>query len=567
MGVLRIVFEEAIAYVWVCVYDHYTCQARTYFELPIQIKNQPTIPIILPSVDCTLKFTAYQLNATQLQNKGTVIVRIRRNTNQEKAAVRTLTVQLHALRPPLRADGTLNTTVPWRRSIQTRGLRATIQSLQLECLYNVTETYQILAMRCIETTLSKAQTLLEAPSIHGCCDFKGFIRNSQFDFDMPFAMPGAWGIRFMAPGVFPVHMWIQLVYMACCLCGYKHDKYKQASAKQQLQIQDALAVVALGCTWMSGYEYERIDDTSPTWSSLGSTKDCEDFVITFVSLANTILQSTGLFAAEALSAFFSTTIHLSYRYMEDIVCLLTTHIQNTFKDPSMVCGWMQPVYNDTKKEAHAWGAIYNNRTRQHMFVECTGPIVPHMVANPTLEEAQHQQCVLYNNALTAPSSTFSQPGDTYGPATFQPSYRYVAIATQYTADCGYALGPLNTQNTIGLSADAFKEMQYVKTKLSPGKTKAIQTLRRLDYQPCFTDKQLLARFRQVLEQRQYPTATALQQHTSSHIAGHNNTFVPSLFLPAQKIPTRWQLDTTVQLDVVHPLPYMLGVLLFKKSKE
>jgi len=181
----------------------------------------------------------------------------------------------------------------------------------------------------------------------GCANYKGFIRNSQFDFDMPFSMPGAIGIRFMRPVLYPVSMWVQLVYLACCLCGFNETQYKKATQEQQNNAYCALAIIALGSMWTSGYEYEPIDDTSSTWSSLGSYKDCEDFVITFVSLANAILSGRGEFSQQHLQT--NCASRGLPQHMKEIVCGVTAYIQRTFEKPCMLCGWIQTMHSREKR--------------------------------------------------------------------------------------------------------------------------------------------------------------------------------------------------------------------------
>jgi hypothetical protein len=568
MATLFLAFEHPPAYLWGCTYSPHA--TSTFFKSVDTSSPNTNIGISIPTHAHVLKLTAYRQCTTaqglRFQTMGTCILQIRRNTQSDANAQRQRKVSLYHLQPPLQAGGEIETTVPWSQCRQVRGTTVTVTSRRLECVFDVMSLYAQWARRCIDATRHRITMLQSAPLALPCRNFRGFIRNSQFDFDMPFPMPGALGIRAMAPTTFSIPMWIQLVYTACCLCGYDAARFAQSTITQQNNTLDALCVIALGSTWLSGYEYEKIDDTSTTWSSLGSFKDCEDFVITMVSLTTTLLDPTGLFTPVRLAAFFKHTRHTIFQHMAPIVVQLTLHLQQNFQSPCMVCGWIRPTPQDY--EGHAWGAIFNNRLQQHMFVECTGPILPHV--HDTTSATTLEDCVdmVYGGALRGPLSKLTVSGDTYGPASFRPTTRYVCIATQYTATSGMFIGPASSVNMIGVEATAFEHMQYTAQSLTRGTTLMPTLLQQTNYTPDFTDPVLLHDITRTLKTNNYATHECLSAQLET--VQHNWQFTPSLFIASRCVPhniLEILQSQVLQADVIHPLPYMAGLLLFKPPTQ
>ena len=229
----------------------------------------------------------------------------------------------------------------------------------------------------------------------------------------------------------------------------------------------------------------------------------------------------------------------------------------------MVCGWIQP--KPQEYEGHAWGAIYNRRLQQQMFIECTGPILPHVYEDTIHQTPSNRVQLLYGGALQGPLSTLDVPGDTYGPAQFRPPMRYLCVATQYTATSGMYIGPPHSVKMVGVKASDFETMQYAAHSLMTKPELAPDLAQWANYSPDFTDSGLIHNITRTLETNGYATNTRLNTQLAPLIPRRNLQFAPSVFIASQCIPS--DIQTTLeaqmlQIDIIHPLPYMTGILIF-----
>lgn len=581
MDLVRVTIDDTIKYCWICLYNNDTNTKQTLFISSFKPAKSGYKELVLPIAytdgNTTCKITAYEATKNQNQklyfsNVGTVIFSIRLNTHNDVTPTRTKNIALVCLKPPKNKNGDYDTCVPWDRCNKTSTKSVTIVCLSLCCVFDDSPIYEELAKSIYKQTKHTERMFWNARVSRGPNNFTGFIRNAEFDFDMPFVMPGALGIRYMQDGVYSINMWVQMVYLACCLCGFNNASFESASIKEKNNVLCALSVVALGSTWASGYEYEIIDDTSSTWSSLGSTKDCEDFTITFVSIALQVMKRNGNFSLEKLDAFFDieNTVNNNFMFIKPIVKAVTVFIQTNFDNPCMLCGYIETIHPatiahkmDAKYEGHAWGAIFYKPSKSYIFVECTCPVLPH--SNDTLTISNATQS-LYNCAITSPMSQLKLRGDTYGPASFQPSQRYVSVAVMYTKERGYAICPKGKDRVMGVQASNVLSGSFTLSPLATNETKhKMDEFQKIDLMPNFNDTDIQDSMTTVLKETGINTVDSSKHEIRDLCNGHNINFKPSVYIPSKSMNSSVIIEPVelhCSADTISLLPYASGAIFY-----
>lgn len=552
-ALLDIKVPKELAYAWVSVYNK---KARTCaFVRPTDGILSIMGPICFRDNAIDIKINGYTIlpDTCQFQTVGTVLVRLQNNAVSAPSAARVLETVFEHCMPPRDARGNYDSGVPWEKCPITQTYAITITSLTLASVRSCKAEYQKAAHTIIAASSRAAQAFSSANLVPGGGNEIGFFRTGQFSFDMPFAMPGALGIRYMAPVPYDETVWPQLVQLACYLCGFQQTNFQTASPQQRNNTLDALAVVALGAIgYAHGYEYETIDETSSTWSSLGTLKDCEDFVIAFVSFTNYLLNCR-LYASDT-----------------SLVGQLTRHIRSYFTKPSLLSGWIQvmhPKGDASDYEGHAWGAI-QHATQGILYVECTTPVLPHTISHPT-QDVLVAVSELYGDSLLSPGSTLGRTeACSYGPALLQPRERYVTVALQYTERGGYVL--CQKPQVVGVSSQDFLAGRYrvePLLKRTPQLQAAFNFCRQLDIVPDFRDTVLLDAMQTTLR---LCARYRVPPCTYTPTLADNKQCVPSMFvhtksLCAELLYRFWEQGLLA--TPVYITPLIAGLVLFSKPRS
>lgn len=483
-------------------------------------------------------------------NAGTTIFLLYRNDSYTDES-RIMNVPLKTLEPIRHIDGTYDHSKGWERCSQVCTFDIKITSLQVYCIRDLVPSLENESRRVVERALNKPLPR-DTPSLKSLPNIKGFIPFARFDFDTPFPVPGGMGNRFMDAQSFMPETWLNLVYVALCICGFNYTKFVFSSTEQKEQTTVALLVVALGSSWTAGYEHEEIDDTSPVWSSLGTNKDCEDFSITFVSLLNSLLNDT-IALGDVVMALESCR-YRNVRGFKEMALTITKYAKMYTRDACMVSGWInrmhEAVVTDTL-EGHAWGAFLDLKRRKYMFVECTCPVLPH-TAEGYASEAEAVDKI-YGGALVGPLSDLSVDADYYGPATFQPVGRYLCAAIKTTNISTHYLSPKKT-TTIGVKIDKFISNDYNLNEVcctEVGELKYILDV--LRFRPVFKDirDNMESLSRQLWEYTDTNTVTSTSRRLST-----------AIFL---SFKTNWTKRNALASELVSTFPFSFGALVFSKS--
>ena len=572
VGVI-VTVENIIEYFWVSVHDKSHDTHNTYFISDFKEyknKKRAEIPYDLTSSHVICKITAYVTakkpdNTSYFSNHGTVLFEIRLNSETDLPCYRERYIDFQRMVPNKTKTGEVDSSVAWEFCQSEKTSAVLIQNSTLGCVFNICDSYTKEAKTIFTSTRGLCQQLKDAKIKNCSNNLIGFIRNSEYDFDMPFCMPGAVGIQFMRDGIYGLRTWIQMVYLSCSLCGFKQSLFDVSSPIQKQSTLCALSIIAMGSTWSSGYEYEEIDDTSPTWSSLGSTKDCEDFTITFVSIAEQLLTSTR-FSDKAIREYISK--NPEFQFLQHIALQMTKFIRTNFEFPCMLCGWIKNMHNDAnvELEGHAWGGIYFKPLNEFMYVECTSPVLPSAQNDTTSIHSQIYE--IYGGAITSPMSSLSFCGDTYGPARFQPLDRYVAVSVMYTKELGYYLSNKGS-NRIGIQSPQFLKNNFTKNPFildSPETQAKMQKFKDIDLIPDFTDALLWKQMEQILTKNEINTISTTEESISKTMTKrHNLNFFPSVYIPTKIIDMGMMIQPIEKyctVDTIAPLPYATGAIFY-----
>jgi len=573
MAGITITVENNIQYCWASVYDKKLNTHKTYFISKFinnTTQKSAVIEYDLTSTHIICKITAYVASKKSddtpyFSNHGTILFEIRPNSENDLPCSRDLRIDFQRMTPSKNKNGEYDSSVAWEFCQTEKTSTIYIQNATLGCVFNICASYAKEAQSIFTDTRGLCQRLQDA-KINGCIEnLTGFIRNSEYDFDMPFCMPGAVGIRFMRDGKYGLRTWIQMVYLSCSLCGFKQYQFDGSTPTQKQSTLCALSIIAMGSTWSSGYEYEEIDDTSTTWSSLGSTKDCEDFTITFVSIAEQLLKSP-LFNTEAINTYISN--NPKFNFMRKIAINLTDFIRTNFELPSMLCGWIKNMHksSDVVFEGHAWGAIFFKPLQEFMYVECTCPVLPHS-KNDTIN-IHLQLDELYGGAITSPMSSLCLNGDSYGPARLQPSERYVSVAVMYTKEMGYFISHKKSKR-IGVQSQDFLKNNFNQNPLVLDLAKTQKKMKKftdIDLMPDFTDNSLWNQMDEILTKNHMNTLSTTNTIISKTMTKtHNVNFFPSVYIPSKTLDAGMMvqpIEKRCTVDTIAPLPYATGAIFY-----
>lgn len=507
---IKVRFPESVVFAWMVIKEPDTDSKTTLLNLKtkkqtcVQCKENTNFKFT-----CFSRLVAAKQHQTQFKNEGTILF-------QCKAAKKNATCVLHCKRP---ADTGKDPCIAFEYVKFKNTVAITIET-QTSCILNLEPEYKQMAVD-IYTRSTKREHLFKGA---GC----GFIRNAQFLFDMPFAMPGATGIYYMKPEKYPLQTWVNLVYLSCCLCGLDLDRYQKSTQQHQqntLRILSVIALSAIGYT--HHYEIETLDDTSPAWSSLGTRKDCEDFSISFVSLTNTVLQK---YTSSDITTFFRNPENRLFSFLESITMAITNFIQSNFTRPGMLCGYIKAMHFDQEAlEGHAWGELYDTSINQILFVECTDPCAPYI---------KNKQYADHNKILRSLNTESDLPGAgiAYGPTTNADTNRYKSIMCRYTQQSGEIFLKHDRAAFTGISAlDLYTQSYHVEPLVSLEDARLDkpldQQLHALDYAPDFTCHALQTTIQTIFESNSIDTLNTLKLPKDRKKT--NTDFAPTVFFPSR----------------------------------
>jgi hypothetical protein len=219
-------------------------------------------------------------------------------------------------------------------------------------------------------------------------------------------------------------------------------------------------------------------------------------------------------------------------------------------------------------EGHAWGAIYNKEQKKYLYVECTGPVLPHSNNNIHYNETVAVQTI-YGGSIMSPLSQLTFKGDVYGPACFQPKERYLCVAVQYTQDAGYAICA-KKQKRIGVLSDKFKSGDFTLFPLLAQDEcrDSRELLNKLNYTPDFRDEETTTRISDTLKQSGIHTVETTKDLIKGMTIHKNYSFRPSVFIPSKSLSDAALVPAIEQqcvADIIQPLPYNTGVVFYVEN--
>lgn len=332
---------------------------------------------------------------------------------------------------------------------------------------SVVEEYESKSKRVISLASKIEQTLDSSTSIPNCNNCVGFIRTSQMEYEYPFAMPGATGIRQAACGNYSPDVINGLVEHGMVLCGFDEQMFKKASRKIRRRVIEGLFSVSMGAAgYACGYEHEIVDDTCNVWAAMGGMKDCEDFATACVSLITSIKQTP-----------------IDNSQLSPMAYDVVKFIQENVEAAYVTSGWVQINIQDYAKsqresetlEGHAWVTV--KLLSKYMFIECTTPMLPHQTP-----ESYH---LFYGNIFDLRPAIKCNNDVGYGPAHMQPLDRYKAVCYFYDGYSGYAI--CEQKHKVGATVEnLFKEKIQLVPLWNDEMKQIMSEFRRLDINPSIT---------------------------------------------------------------------------------
>ena len=220
----------------------------------------------------------------------------------------------------------------------------------------------------------------------------GFDRKVAIDWQWPFLIPGQNGIPELlvpVPGWEAALCWLQWH----ALGSLGRERFADCSPSEKWSV---VGIALGGVGYLTGYNHEKVDDTSSQFGSMGTGNDCDDFAVAAASVA--------LAAKHTPPTEDSCDLH---RWLHD-----------NMADAFVVSGYAWP---NKRRDAdgnkilvgHMWCELKLNNG-QHINVECTsgvafygGTSVSSTVRNGTLDEYESRE--FYWGAQESHTSHYNLP--------------------------------------------------------------------------------------------------------------------------------------------------------------
>lgn len=179
----------------------------------------------------------------------------------------------------------------------------------------------------------------------------GFDRNIAVDWEWPFPVPGQNGIPELA---IPVPGWREALpwYEWHAVGSMGKRSFAECSPGEKKSVV-GIAVGAVG--YLTGYNHEKVDDTSSQYCSMGTGNDCDDFAVAAGSLAHAAIHDT-----------------------QPPCCAVHQWLRTNVKDVHVVSGFAWPnMLRDKlgrkKTVGHMWCELVLN-DNSPLVVECTSGV-------------------------------------------------------------------------------------------------------------------------------------------------------------------------------------------------
>lgn len=240
-----LILHSPIDYAWV------TSRSQTSLLLP---DHNGVLKIPEPSTkspSTIYKITLYAFQNNIFKNMGTLLIRIfiPSASFTRKSIYNYKTHSVYFKKPD--QDG-----LSWKFGTKTNVVSVTMHTRLPFVAESVLSRYEKLALKMC--TDSERISLRSSTQLKGCDHCDWFVRTYQMEYEWPFAMPGACGIRQAQYGTPTPQTLSALVLQAALLCGFnEHEFTASNNQRHKTNAIEALAVLtATGYGYANGYKTE-----------------------------------------------------------------------------------------------------------------------------------------------------------------------------------------------------------------------------------------------------------------------------------------------------------------------